>query len=326
MRLTRRALGTAVLAGAGALGSLAGFSGVAAARIERSHPPEGRFAPLPGGGRLHLTERVPAGRPRGTAVLIHGASGNQADVMLPLGDRLAARGFRVLAPDRPGHGWSDRPGGAADASPARQAALIRQGLAGLGVDRAVVLGHSLAGAVATNFALDQADFTAGLVLAAPVTHPWPGGDVAWYYAPAASPWVGPLFDRTLTLPLGLLLIDAGIRAVFAPQPPPPDYRARTGLDLLLRPADFLANAQDVTHLYDFVSAQAPRMGSIAVPVAIVTGDRDGVVLSRLHSVESARAIPGATLTVLPGVGHSPHWADPDAVVARVEEVAGRAGL
>ena len=126
--------------------------------------------------------------------------------------------------------------------------------------------------------------------------------------------------------LGLLLIDDGVRAVFAPQAPPADYRARTGLDLLLRPGDFMANAQDVTHLYSFVSAQAPRMGSIAVPVAIVTGDRDGVVLSRLHSFGSARDVPGATLTVLPGVGHSPHWADPEAVVARVLEVAARAGV
>ena len=66
-------------------------------------------------------------------------------------------------------------------------------------------------------------------------------------------------------------------------------------------------------------------GAITAPTAIVTGDHDGVVLAHVHAYGSARDIPHATLKVLPGVGHSPHWADPDAVVASVLEVAGRSG-
>ncbi len=62
------------------------------------------------------------GPPDGTpVVLLHGASGNLHDMRIALGDRLAAHD-RVILIDRPGHGWSDRPGGAADARPARQAA------------------------------------------------------------------------------------------------------------------------------------------------------------------------------------------------------------
>ena len=72
--------------------------------IAKSFPPTGAFVDLGGGTRVHYTERRPIGPPLDTVVLLHGASGNQADVMLPLGDRLAAAGFRVLAPDRPGHG------------------------------------------------------------------------------------------------------------------------------------------------------------------------------------------------------------------------------
>ena len=66
-----------------------------------------------------------------------------------------------------------------------------------------------------------------------------------------------------------------------------------------------------------------RMGAITAPTVIVTGDRDGVVWTALHSFGSHRAVRGSTLTVLPGVGHSPHWADPDAIVAAVEDVAAR---
>ena len=298
------------------------FARIEAARIAAAYPPTGRFMAIDG-GRLHYTERAPIGQNRGTMLLLHGASGNQADVMLALGDRLAAQGYRVIAPDRPGHGWSDRPDGEADASPARQAALLRQGLHAIGVDHAVVLGHSWSGALAIAFALDQPDFTDGLVLVAPVTRPWSTG-VAWYYTFAGSPGVGPLFNALLTMPVGLLAMEAGLKSVFLPQKPPPDYAARTGLALLLRPGEFTANAQDVGHLSRFLETQAPRMGSITAPTAIVTGDRDGIVWTALHSEGAARLIPGATLTVLPGVGHSPHWSVPDAVVAAALSVADRA--
>ncbi|MGT2487297.1 alpha/beta fold hydrolase [Methylobacterium oryzae CBMB20] len=53
-------------------------------------------------------------------VLLHGASANASDPMEGIGRRLAARGFRVIAFDRPGFGWSDRiNGGDAAAPPCR---------------------------------------------------------------------------------------------------------------------------------------------------------------------------------------------------------------
>jgi len=64
--------------------------------------------------------------------------------------------------------------------------------------------------------------------------------------------------------------------------------------------------------------------AIRVPTAIITGDHDGVVYAKIHSAGCARDIPGATLTVLPGVGHSPHHSAPDSVVAAILEVEARA--
>ena len=148
--------------------------------IARRFPPRGAFVAIASGARLHYTERNPAAAPRGTVVLLHGASGNQADLMVPLGDRLAAAGFRVLAFDRPGHGWSDRPDGEeGDASPARQAALIGDGLRRLGVRDAVVVGHSWSGSLAAVVALDHRDETGGIVLLSPGVYPWPTG-IEWY--------------------------------------------------------------------------------------------------------------------------------------------------
>lgn len=273
-------------------------------------------------GRLHLTDLRPEGAPRATVLLLHGASGNEADPRVALGERLVALGFRVIAVDRPGHGWSERCGADA-ANPARQARLIRDALEREGVARAIVLGHSWSGALAQNFALDHKDFTQGLVLVAPVTHGWPGG-VSWHYEPTALPVVGWLFAHLLAMPLGLLIFGRALAGVFAPQPTPADYAARTGVALVLRPRAFRANARDVVGLKAFVTAQSRRLGEIAAPTAIVSGAADDIVLTDLHSRASAKAIPGARLTILPGVGHSPHHAAPEAVTAAILDVARRA--
>jgi len=151
--------------------------------------------------RLHATQRAPEGAAKETVLLIHGAGGNQADMMLPLGDALASRGFRVIAVDRPGHGWSQRL--AEDhASPAAQAEAIRAGLEKLGIEHALVVGHSWAGSIAVNMLIDHADFCAGAVLLAPVTHPWPGG-VRLYYKLAAAPSSAGC-SRILLMPVGLV--------------------------------------------------------------------------------------------------------------------------
>ena len=295
---------------------------VASYWLDRSFPAEGAFAAIPG-GRLHYTEKMPVGAPRGTVLLIHGASGSQADLMIPLGDRLAARGFRVLAFDRPGLGWSDRPDGAKDASPHRQADLLRLAAKAVGVSRAIIVAHSLAGAIGADLAMEHPRFSQGLVLISPVTHPWPG-DVAWYYrAAAAAPYISWPFVHLVALPVGLLAMPAALKAIFSPAPVPPDYANRTAAEVILTPERFRANAQDVVALQSFVYELAPRLPSIVAPTAIVTGDIDGVVSPELHSFTAARQIPGAKLTILHDVGHSPHWARPDVVVAAIVDVADR---
>jgi pimeloyl-ACP methyl ester carboxylesterase len=275
---------------------------------------------------LHIFEAAPAAPSSAqfltNVVLLHGASANGADMMLALGPLLVRAGFRVIAPDRPGHGWSDRPGGRADAVPARQAVLIRQALTQLGIERAIFVGFSWSGSLACNFALDHPDLTQGLVLLAPVTHPWPGA-ISWYYALAAAPILGAIFAWIIAMPVGLISFQAAIRAVFAPSPPLRHYAERTAALLALRPKEFTANAQDIAGLRAFVTGQAPRLSMINLPTAIVAGDLDRIVWTSLHSYSSARAIPNARLAIIAGAGHLIHYAEPDAVIAAVTDVARR---
>lgn len=284
--------------------------------IERAYPPVGKFVDVTG-GRLHVLERGKSDAP--VVVLLHGASGNLQDVNAALGAPLAAR-YRVIMIDRPGHGWSDRPDGDAAAAPARQAELIAQALETLGVARAILVGVSWSGALATNYALTFPDRVAGLVLLAPVSHPWPGG-IAWNYRLASTPVLGPLFVRTALLPLAYPLMDGLVRAAFAPQPMPDGYPERAALPLALRPREFLANARDVADLKANVTLQAHRYGEIRAPTVIVAGDRDTTVFPDIHSRALAAAIPNARLIMLPGAGHIIHHARADLVIGEIDAIA-----
>jgi pimeloyl-ACP methyl ester carboxylesterase len=303
------------------LGIGAAITAVGAARLERFHPPSGRFVPV-AGGRLHVVDLTPAQQTDlDPVVLLHGASGNLEDQRLTLGLALAAQ-RRVIMIDRPGHGFSDRPGGKADASPGRQAALIAQALAGLGVKRAIIVGHSWAGALAAAIALDFPERVARLVLLAPVTHPWRGG-ISWYYALASKPIVGPLFAWTCAFPLGSLLIASAVANVFEPQLPPPDYLRCAATRLVLRPREFIANAQDVAILKDFVTAQASRYCGITVPTVVISGDHDNTVHIETHARVVAKTIPGAKLIVLEGIGHMPQHVAAGSIMAAIDELSER---
>jgi pimeloyl-ACP methyl ester carboxylesterase len=132
-----------------------------------------------------------------------------------------------------------------------------------------------------------------------------------------------MFLRALALPLGLLMIGNGIANVFVPQLPPADYARRSASRLVLRPAEFMANAQDIAVLKPFVTAQVPRYRAIAAPTVIISGDRDSVVSVDLHARAAAALIPGAKLVLLEGVGHMPQHAAAEAIIEAINEMEGR---
>jgi pimeloyl-ACP methyl ester carboxylesterase len=300
------------------LGILIVATAIASSRIERAYPRKGRMIDVEG-GRLHVAELGPDGAdPARAVVLLHGASGNLEDMRLALAEKLAAR-HRVILIDRPGHGWSERFGGDADASPGQQALLVARVLERLGATKPIMVGHSWSGALVTAYALAFPDRISGLILLAAVTHPWPGS-IAWYYRLSTTPLFGPLFAHTVTLPIGGMALKHVVTAVFAPHEPPLDYVRRAAIPLVLRPRQFLANARDVAGLKEFVVAQAPRYSEIKTPTVIITYDRDTTVSSRIHSRAIAAMLPNNALIVLQGPGHMPHHSASDAVINAIEKL------
>lgn len=289
--------------------------------IERRYPPTGRFIAVEG-CRLHYRDEGPPDETaRGTVVLLHGASSNLVESMLGLGWALSQR-YRVLAFDRPGHGWSERKPELSEAEPARQATLIAGALRQLGVRNAVVVGHSWSGCVAARFALDHVDVTGAVLVLSGITSPWPGGYIGWYRRLIDS-WAWWLLLRTLAVPALLMLRPWLKRKTFRPQPAPPGIVRKGFIPLAFRPRAYEANMQDFAVMYDAVLGQSVRYGEIRLPVTVIAGDRDEVVWTDLHSLSFAREVPGAELILMPGIGHMPQYADQETILAAIMALAER---
>jgi pimeloyl-ACP methyl ester carboxylesterase len=279
------------------------------AAASAAFPPDGQFITVDG-LRIHYVMKGSGP----DLVLIHGASGSLRDFSFGLIDRLAQT-YRVIAVDRPGLGHSDP---LDDVSLAAQARVIKRAVADLGVTDPIVLGQSYGGAVALAWALEGGP--RALVLVSSPSLPWPGELDIWYRL-TSNP-VG----RALIVPLASAFVPqsyvaAATDAVFAPDPVPAGYDAWIGTELTLRRPTLAANVAQVNALRDELVAMEPRYAALDLQVELIHGDADTIVPLDIHSAPLARLLPDATLTVLPGTGHMPQHAQPDAVLAAIARAA-----
>jgi pimeloyl-ACP methyl ester carboxylesterase len=308
-------LGLVALVGA-ALGGLALYTLVETRLAERAFPAAGQLVSVDG-TRLRYRE---SGR-GAPVVLLHGNPGFLEDFAPDDPDGVFASlalGFRTLAFDRPGHGYSGRPS-AAGTTPEEQARLLHDALRRLGVVRPVLVGHSWGGGLALVYALRYPDDVAGLVLLGTRAYR-DSGRADPVYAINRVAGVGALLRRTLMLPVGRGILDRRLAAAYAPDTVHPDHVARARA-LWLRPAQIAATVWDTPNLQRAFDAASPRYGSLRVPVMVLVGDRD-------HGLDESRrlaaAIPGAGLVILPRTGHELPLTRPAAIVAAVAECTRRA--
>jgi pimeloyl-ACP methyl ester carboxylesterase len=308
-----------LLAAAAILLVLAAFTRIGSWWIGNAFPPVGEFATV-NGTRIHyIHDAADGGADLPPVVFLHGASGNLKDQMAAFRDRLSGRAD-LLFVDRPGHGWSDR-GPESNKRPDGQAATLAALLDHLGIEKALIVGHSFGGAIAIAFALNHPEKTIGNVFLSPVSHPWPGG-VDWYYDLTAMPVIGRIFSETLALPAGLMRLKGGTECVFAPNRPAENYLKRTGVALVLRPWHFRANAIDVANLFAYVEETAPRYAEIATPAIVITGNKDTIVLPRIHSIGLERDLQNAELVWVENLGHKPDYVATDLAIAAIEKIEG----
>ena len=249
-------------------------------------------------------------------LLLHGigdSSWTWRDVVTAL-----ARDFTVIAPDLLGHGRSDKP--RADYSVAAYANGMRDLLGVLGVERATVVGHSLGGGVAMQFAYQYPERVDRLVLVstggvARECNPalrlvsMPGADslLALVRVPSArlAGRVGGEVLRRLNLDVGYDIDD--LLRVFDALP---DATARSAIVRTLR-AVVDWRGQVVSMLDRCYLAQG-------MPTMVVWGRHDTIVPVSHADVLHA-ALPHSRLEIFEDSGHFPHHSEPARFVAAVRE-------
>ncbi len=299
---------------------LALFTCTWARRIAARYPPIGRIVDI-GGYKMHAVHVPgPAQTDRPAVVFIHGASGNLADPMTAFRQRLAGKA-EMLFLDRPGHGWSQR-GPADNDTPDGQARAIAALMDHYKINQAIIVGHSLGGAVALNLAMEKPNRVAGLLLLSAASHPWPGGGVDLHYTIASIPVLGHVFTWLVTLPIGLARITTVARCIFCPGAYPQNYVEEAKIALVLRPRTFRHNARDVTGLYRHFERTCAQYANIQKPTIIISGQQDGLVPSHLHSAGLATDISGAQWIDIDGVGHKPDYNATDLCLAALDKLSG----
>ena len=178
-----------------------------ARRAEYEHPPRGHFIRT-GGVRLHYVEAGRGAEP--PVVLLHGNAVTAEDwIASGVFSRIAAW-RRVIAFDRPGYGYSERPRDRLWTAEA-QAAVLAEAFGELGIERPVVVGHSWGALVAVALGLDHPNAVSGLVLVSGYHFPTARADVA-AFSPPAVPVLGDVVRYTVGPLAGRLIAPKMIRA------------------------------------------------------------------------------------------------------------------
>lgn len=263
--------------------------------VERWVPMDGRLLDVPG-ARIHYVELGPADAP--AIVMVHGILSQLRVFTYALAARLA-KDRRVIIVDRPGWGYSALTGPRLDI--AGQADAIAAFIAALGLDRPLLVGHSMGGAVSLALALAHPERVRGLALIAPFAQPIDEPPTP-FRGLVIPPPLRPLIAWTIAVPLSLRTGKAKTVEVFAPDPVPEDFPILAGGALAIRPRSFLSGCYELGIGKAAMEKQAPRYGEIALPVAILYGRDDALLDPELHGVKTAAAIPGATVALIDG-GH-----------------------
>ena len=249
-----------------------------------------------------------------TLLMVHGIAGDSRTWNEPT--KHLAESYRVLAPDLPGHGESEKPRG--DYSLGAHACFLRDLLRALGIPRATVVGHSFGGGIAMQFAYQHPEYCDRMVL---VASGGLGPDVSTLLRLLSLPGaevVLPLLVPKFLLERGNAvrswLRARGIRAPrFAEM-----WEAYASLaDIESRKAFIRELRSVVDHEGQIVSAR-DRLHLAERPVLVIWGDRDPIIPVS-HGRSAHETIRGSRLEIFEGAQHFPHAEQPDRFAKVVAE-------
>lgn len=230
-------------------------------------------------------------------VLIHGA-GQSHLCFAKQRDSDLARDFRLVAFDLRGHGGSDKP---SDPSSYQDGRVWADDVAAVldakRLKRPVLVGWSLGARVMRQYVMHHGDARlSGIVMAAarPIEDPNTAGSRPYFLAPDKTQDLGARIDATIDF----------LRACYERQPDAREFEIALGYNMLV-PHEIRKMIME----WRLEPADAIRvLGAIKVPTLVIHGEADHVILPAAARL-TVDAIPGATLSMFPGCGHSPFSED-----------------
>ncbi|HKO87616.1 MAG TPA: alpha/beta hydrolase [Burkholderiales bacterium] len=301
-------------AGAALFAGTAAYVAWAARQAETAHPPKGRFIDV-NKVRVHYLEKG-----EGPVILLLHGKGSMATDFQGSGliDGLATH-HRVIAIDRPGFGYSERPRGKKwDAT--EQAQLIAATLGQLGIPSAIVVGHSWGAMCAIALALEAPHLVERLVLMSGYYYPSTRPD-ALIMGAAAVPVIGDVMRYTTSAMTARVMLGYLHKRTFSPQPIYPGFSKAVPRDLLLRPSQMFAEAQESLMMVKEAERLSDSYADLKMPITILAGSEDGALKTEEQSVKLHQALPHSKLKVVEKAGHMLHYSAPQVVLAAIEEAA-----
>src|SRR5262249_11546004 len=163
---------------------------------------------------------------------------------------------------------------------------------------ALVVGHSLGGAIALGLAMNHPEQVGGLALLAPLTHPQDELSPVFRGLSINSPFVRWIMAWTLAIPMSIRNAAKVLAAVFGPQAVPADFGTKGGALLGLRPGAFITASADLVAVPEDLKGMPARYKSLTQPVGILFGTRDRILNPDAHGKALAAKLPSADLEMI----------------------------
>jgi len=264
--------------------------------------PEDHFIEVMG-VRLRVRISGPAGAP--VVILLHGF-GSSLETWQPWADVLAQK-YRVIRYDLPGFGLTGvDPSG--DYTDARSVLILAALMDQLNIAQASLIGNSLGGKIAWNFAAAYPARVTKLVLVSPDGFASPGFE---YGVKPKLPAM--LYLLPYTLPRFLLRMNLAV--AYANPKRLSEATLTRYQDMMLAPGDRGAMLARMAQV--MLVPPGPMLAKIKTPTLLLWGEQDGMIPFS-NAADYVRDMPDARLVALPGLGHVPFEEDPAGSIGPVE--------
>jgi pimeloyl-ACP methyl ester carboxylesterase len=255
------------------------------------------------GLRMHVRDTGPKTAP--AVILLHGL-GSSLQTWEPWAQALSAR-FRVISCDLPGFGLTG-PDPTGDYSDERAILVLGALMDILSVRRASVVGNSMGGKLAWQFAAAHPDRVDKLVLISPDGFASPGFE---YDKPAAVPMIARLLPYTLPT----VMLRMNLSPAYADKSRLTEATVTRYRDLMLAPGVRRALLERTAQVR--LEPPEPRLRRIQTPTLLVWGEKDALIPFS-NAQDYLEALPNVRLVSFADLGHVPQEEDPARSLPPVE--------